>query len=253
MKFYHFIFLISILNPVFAQQKINVTKYPNGTETFELITKFDSTFIVNYANGNRESTCKLKANTMDGLYKRWYENGNKMWEKEMHNNKANGTSKYYNIRGELIAQFNYNNDTITDTIFLKKNVHFILGKILFSSVVYGGAEYADGRSNVSENSGPFAYFTMNTAQLDTLKPPKLIGSFKSDGQGNFLCIVSKGKIGLYPTAIKIETLKAPFTGIPSTPSMSGNESWDLSLPISINQAETFKILVIKHTSVGYAP
>jgi hypothetical protein len=251
-KLFFFLFIFS-LNELYAQQKINYLKYPDGTETYHLITKIDTLAIVNYPNGKRESMCKLKNGLMQGTYSRWHENGNKMWVKEMNNGLVNGKSMFYNNKAELIAELIYKNGALKDTIFLKPEVHIIIGKINYSSIVYGGAQNADGSSNVSENSGPFINYSMYAVLLDSIKKPAFICSYKSDMQGDFMISVPSGNIGLYPAATKIDSLKPPYDRIPENRSMSGNDTWDVNLPITITKSEIIKTVNLMHTSVGYAP
>lgn len=251
-KLFFFLFVFS-LNTLCAQQKINSIKYPDGTETYHLISKIDTSEIVNYTNGKRESICKLKNGLMHGTYSRWYENGNKMWTKEMKNGIVDGKLMFYNKKAELMAELIYKNGVLTDTVFLKPNVHLIIGKIRYSSIVYGGAENADGRSNVSENTGPFINYSMYAVLLDSIKNPAFLCSYKSDMKGDFMITVPSGNIGLYPATTKIDSLKPPYKSIPENRNMSGNDSWDVTLPIMISKSEVIKTVNLLHSSVGYAP
>ena len=237
----------------FAQQKINLVSYPDGASSYHLITKTDTTYISSYPNSKREARCRLKNGAMHGTYTRWYSNGNKMWEKEMQNDKAQGKCNYYSINGELIAELMNSNDSIADTLFLKPDQHIIIGSIKFSSKVYGGAENANGTSNISENSGALTNYSMLLVKLDIENKPVLISNFKSDVQGQFVISVPKGTVAIYPSNIKLDDLKPPYTGIPATMSGSSNESWDLKLPIEIKKNEPLKIITLTHYSVGYAP
>ncbi len=115
------------------------------------------------------------------------------------------------------------------------------------------AENADGRSNVSENTGPFINYSMYAVLLDSIKKPAFICSYKSDMKGDFIITVPSGNIGLYPATTKIDSLKPPYNGIPENRNMSGNDSWDVTLPLMISKSEAIKTVNLLHSSVGYAP
>jgi hypothetical protein len=248
-----FCILICSLNAVYAQQKINYIKFPDGTETYHLISKIDTSVIVNYPNGKRESICKLKNGVMHGTYLRWYENGNKMWVKEMNTDLAHGKLMFYSNKGELLVELIYKNGRLSDTVSIKPKVHVMIGKISYNSKVYGGAQNEDGRANVSENTGPFINYSMYATLLDSIKKPLFIGSYKSDMKGDFMITVPTGNIGLYPSTLKIDSLKPPYLRIPTTINMSGNDAWDVTLPIMITKSEVIKTVNLMYSSVGYAP
>ncbi len=253
MKLPFIILFFFLVKCTFAQQKINLITYPNGATSYHLITKTDTTYVANYANNKREARCRLRNGAMHGTYTRWYTNGNKMWVKEMQNDAAQGKCNYYSTNGELMAELIYSNDTIADTLFLKPNQPIILGSIKYNSKVYGGVENVDGTSNISENVGPLINYSMQVLKLDDANKPLLIGNFKSDVRGQFVIAVPVGQIDLYPANIKLDDIKPPYNGIPATMSMSGNENWDLKLPIEITKSEPLKIITLTHYSVGYAP
>jgi hypothetical protein len=253
MKLPHIILFFILVECAFAQQKINLITYPNGATSFHLITKADTTYIANYPNSKIEAKCRIRNGAMQGSYNRWYNNGNKMWVKEMQNDKAQGKCSYYNTKGELLAELIYSKDTIADTLFLKPNQPIILGSIKYNSKVYGGVENADGSSNISENVGPLINYAMQVFKVDSLKKPQLINSSKSDVQGQFVIAVPVGQIAIYPATIKLDDIKTPYNAIPTAMSMSGNESWDLKLPIEIKKNEPLKIITLTQYSVGYAP
>lgn len=248
------IFCLLVLSKLcYAQSTQNEITFPDGTKTYHLVSKSDTTFYVYYPNKVKEAECKLKSDELYGLYHRYYSNGKKMWSKQMENGITHGKSSYYNLRGELILELNYNNGKITDTIFVKPNTHILLGNISYNSKVYGGADNGDGRSNVSEVEGPYKNIEMNVVKLDSLKKPQYLSSIKTDLWGNFMTTVPIGNIGIYPKHIKLESLNLPYNAIPSQMSMSANENWDVKLPIEISKYEKIKIINLKHYSVGYAP
>lgn len=250
---YSFLIFTIICLKTFAQQKLNYMKHVDGTETYLLTSKTDTFFIVNDSRGKKEVECKTRNGHLHGTYKRWYENGSFMWIKKMDHGKANGIAQYFNEKGEKIAELNYAQNIVVDTIYLKSNIHLILGKINFNSKIYGGMEREDGRSNISENSGPMINYSMFVAQLDTIKAIKKLGKFKTDMFGEFIILVPEGIIGLYPNKVTIESIKPPFNGIPGELGKNGSENWNGNLPLNIPKKASLHQLVLEHNSVGYAP
>ncbi|HRG58908.1 MAG TPA: hypothetical protein PK323_08090 [Bacteroidia bacterium] len=246
-------YLLSIVKLCHAQKKENEITFPDGTKTFHLISKSDTTFYVYYPNKLKEAECKLKGGELHGMYLRYYINGKKMWSKEMKNGITDGKSSFYNLKGELILELNYKNGKIIDTILVKTNINILLGNISYNSKVYGGVDYGDGRSNVSEVEGAYKNLEMNVVKLDSLKKPRYLNTIKTDLWGNFVTTVPYGSIGIYPKQIKLEDLSAPYNSIPSQINRSGNENWDVKLPINIKKNESINIVNLKHYSVGYAP
>lgn len=255
MKYIFIIILFIIeITPGFSQHKEVIITFADGTEMYHLYKTTDTIFIVQYPNKKKEAECVLRNGELDGLYTRWYENGNKMWTKEMKQGIANGKSSFYNNKGELVLTLLYRHGMVTDTIVSKSGSCVLLGNIWYSSTVYGGAENADGSSNISSTEGPFKNFEMNLVKLDSIRKPQLIGKFKSDYQGNFMVIVSNAaNYGVYPKYTNIEELSPPYHSIPSQMSRSGNENWDVKLPFEFKKNEVLKIVSLKHYSVGYAP
>jgi hypothetical protein len=72
-------------------------------------------------------------------------------------------------------------------------------------------------------------------------------------KGDFMITVPSGNIGLYPATTKIDSLKPPYKSIPENRNMSGNDSWDVTLPIMISKSEVIKTVNLLHSSLGYAP
>jgi hypothetical protein len=248
-----FLLIVSQFKFAFSQQKDKLIVYNDGTACFHLISKTDTTFTVIYPNKKKEAECVLRNGELHGLYKRWYENGNKMWIQAMENGILNGQSSFFNHKGELILTLFYKNGELIDTLFSKPNIHLLMGKLKYKSIVYGGVEREDGRSNVSETEGVYKNIEMNLVKLDSIKKPELIVKIKSDQFGNFIALVPTGNLGIYPTHIKLEDLKPPYSNIPAQRSMSGSDNWNVNFPIKIYKNEIIKTITIAHSSVGYAP
>lgn len=236
----------------YSQDTTQLAKYSDGTKSFWLISKADTTLCYDYPNGKKESRRAFKNNQVTGTYTRWYENGKKMWEKELVKNVQEGKTVLYNEKGSKIAEFNYVDGKISDTLFLKDNIHLVLGNVTYSSKVYGGMEREDGSSNISENSGPYQNFKMYGAKVDSLKKPEKIQDFKTDFNGDFFMMVPNGKISFFPASTSIEKLNhGEFYPQEKTWS-SGQDGWNFGKPFIIND-ERIVIIQLHYSSVGYAP
>jgi hypothetical protein len=175
-----------------------------------------------------------------------------MWEKEMKADRVQGISRLYGPDGKLIASFQIQDGRITRTDYLKEGIFLLCGHVESHSKVYGGVEYADGRSNVSEHSGAYKFRKMYAALVDSGKPSLLLGHFKTDFLGDFFILCSKGKIGLFPDEFKISQIKGNMFLEPSRPSSSGHSNWSADvLPIFTEPG--LKEIKITYSSVGYAP
>lgn len=252
MKQLIIVFILLLGLHAYSQDTTQLVKFYDGTKSFWLISKSDTTLCYDYPNGKKESRRTFKNNQVTGTYTRWYENGKKMWEKELVKNIQEGKTILYNEKGTKIAEFNYTQGAISDTIYLKENIHLVLGNVSYSSTVYGGMERADGSSNVSKSSGPYQNFKMYGAKVDSLKKPVKIQNFKTDFNGDFFITVPEGKISFFPATTKITDVLPGQYYPKEIASMSGNSGWNFTQPFIIGDK---KILFIQlhHSSVGYAP
>jgi hypothetical protein len=237
-----------------AQDTVNFVRYYDGTKTFELRTKKDTVLISTYPNGKKESGRTVKKFQISGTYKRWYNNGKIMWEREIVKNQAHGITKYYSDKGVKVAELKFENGVITDTVFMMKNIRLVLGKITSSSTVYGGAVNEDGTSNVSSYSGPYMYCAMYAAKVDSLKKPVLVQHFRSDHNGEFFIIAPVGKISFFPKSIPIEKLNVGEFYPPTIMNRSGHDGWTVTpCPLHIKTNSILSVVLIQFVSVGYAP
>jgi len=253
MKTLFVIIFIGFFTNTFAQDTIELVTYNDGAKSFKRITSKDTSQVYLYPGGKRESVCQLVNWEPSGTYTRWYENGKMMWQKELSNAVSNGKSVFYDKNGVKIAELIFTNGKITDTIFIRENTHFILGKVTYTSTVYGGAVRKDGSSNVSERSGAFANFSMYAASVDSIKKPVLVSKFKSDFNGDFCIVVPTGKIGFFPQSINIASLEAGQFTIPEFMQRSGSSSWTKQGPFEVTKTDRILLIELHNTSVGYAP
>jgi hypothetical protein len=238
---------------LFAQDTTELIKFNDGTKSFKLITKNDTNYIYLYPNEKRESIRPIKNDKVTGKYSRWYENGKLMWEKELLNGIQNGKTVLYDQKGTKVAELNYDKGILKDTVYLKEQIHLIIGKITYSSKVYGGMQREDGSSNISEHSGPYMNYSMYTAKIDSLKKSELIQNFKSDFNGDFFVLVPEGKIAFFPKNIDIKTLLPGHYDFPQKVNYTGNESWSMNGPTIITKDDLILFITLHHSSVGYAP
>ncbi|MDD3875858.1 MAG: hypothetical protein PHT69_04515 [Bacteroidales bacterium] len=248
------IILISLLTlSLCAQDTTNLFVNYDGSESFTITTQNDTMLVWVYPNGKKESVFAFIGGESSGVYTRWYDNGRPMWVKNIENSKENGLSTYYSSNGERVASFNYNNGLIVDTVYVKRGTHIVLGKILSTSKVYGGAVREDGSSNISEYSGPYAHCAMYAAIVDSVKTPEFISRFKTDYNGDFFLIVPEGSISFFPEEINIEMVPPGEFYIP--PSISGSTSiaWKEMSPLNVGIGTSVHHVELQHSSVGYAP
>lgn len=253
MKILLSIFLLVLFSSVYAQDTLDLVNYYDGTKSFKLATEKDTSQIFMYENGKVESQIFMYNEEYNGIYLRYYKNGNLMWRKYLRNAIEEGKTTYYNDKGIKVAEFNLKNGKITDTLFLKKNTHLILGKITSSSIVHGGAQHEDGRSNISEYHGPFANFSMYAVKVDSQNAPVFISNLKSDFKGDFFILSSVGKIGFFPSTEKIENLPKDKYCLTQIYESSGNSSWSIKGTNEVKQNDLILYLELHYSSVGYAP
>lgn len=236
-----------------AQDTTQLVKYFDKTKTFWLVSKKDTMIYSYYPNGKKESERKYNYNGKTIVYKRWYENGKLMWERETVNEIAHGKSVFYDAKGIKVAELNFEKGIVSDTVFIKEGIHLVLGKITTRSVVYGGMQREDGSSNVSDYTGPWMYCSMYAAKVDSIKKPELIQYFRSDHKGEFFILAPEGTVGYFPKSVPIEKLvPGEFYPVGKVHS-SGQEGWSIRGPQIIRKEDVLLLVEIHHESVGYAP
>ena len=236
-----------------AHDTAQLVKQYDKSKTFWLISKTDTVMYSCYPNGKKESERKYNYNGKSILYKRWYENGKLMWERETVNDIANGKTIFYDSKGIKIAELNFKNGIVSDTVFIKDGIHLVLGKITSRSVVYGGMQREDGSSNVSDYTAPWMYCSMYAAKVDSIKKPELIQYFRSDHKGEFFIIAPEGTIGYFPKATAIEQLNPGEFYPVGKVNYSGHEGWSVRGQQIIKKEDLLIFVELYHESVGYAP
>lgn len=253
MKYLSGIFFVVFASLGFSQDTIEFIKFNDGTKSFKLTTKKDTSLIYIYPNGKKESSRPMRKNQITGKYSRWYESGKLMWEKELVNGIQEGSAIFFDEKGKKVAELTYEKGIIVDTVFIQEDLHLILGKITYHSKVYGGMQREDGSSNISEYSGPFMNCSMYAAKIDSLKKPEFIQNFKSDYNGDFFILAPEGRIGYFPKSIDIKSLASGEYHIPKRRWSSGNEGWDLQGPTEVGKESDLLFILLNYSSVGYAP
>jgi hypothetical protein len=236
-----------------AQDTTQLVKYFDKTKTFWLVSEKDTMMYSYYPNGKKESERKYNFNGKTIVYKRWYENGKLMWERETVNDIAHGKTVFYDAKGIRMAELNFENGMVSDTVFIKKGTHLVLGKITSRSVVYGGMQREDGSSNVSDYTAPWMYNSMYAAKVDSLKKPELIQYFRSDHKGEFFILAPEGTVGYFPKATPIEKLNPGEFYPVGREHSSVHEGWSIRGAQLIRKEDLLLIVEIHHESVGYAP
>ena len=235
-----------------AQDTLNFQRNYNGTSSFWLITKGDTNLVSTYPNHKKATQQQLKNHVETGKFFRWYENGKLMCELQKINGLAEGKAIYYDKSGNKLAEFFFEKDSIKNSVFHNKELHFIFGKVDYSSKVYGGMQREDGSSNISENSGDFKQLKIKVYRVDSLKAPVLVSEVFTDLKGEFFLSAPKGNLGFFPEiSSKKNILPGQFCPI-EEPHPSGNASWSLPCPLKVGNEKLIRVK-LHYSSVGYAP
>lgn len=244
----------SITTSVFGQDTTLIHQSPYGNYAIKIITSTDTVETGFYSKGKTEYTIKRDKATKKILYTRYYRNGKKMWIKEWRNDTENGKCSFFNTGGTKIAEFDYSQGVIRDTVFIAPNMYLLLGKMSYTSTVYGGMQREDGSSNVSSSSGPYSYHHMKLIRIDSPKgkvPDEFY--FTSDFQGEFIVVLKPGKYGLFPKDFSSKDVTPDMFSPQVKPSGSTFENWNINSPIIIERSKQVNYFDFHHTTVGYAP
>jgi len=252
MKGLLLIFLSLVLTDGWSQDTLRHVNNPDGSRTFVLVQGNDTLLKGVYGNGVTESVVQQIGGVPSGRYTRYYENGEKMWERQLVKSIPEGRSVFYNSKGKRIAELQYERGVITDTLYVKPGIHLIIGRLTFTSKVYGGMEREDGGSNISENSGPFRHQRMYTVKVDSSSSPKKLCSFTSDRNGDFITTVPNAAIGFFTAETDLAKIPQGAFCPPPAMHMSGNDGWSMSEPLNVN-GRSIILFELNHFSVGYAP
>lgn len=245
---------VFLSNLSYTQDTTLIHQSPYGNFTYRITSKTDTLEIGYYSKNKTEYTIQRDKNTKKTLYTRYYRNGKKMWIKEWMRENENGNCSYYNVQGNKVAEFNYSEGIIRDTLFLAPNTQLLFGKLSYSSTVYGGMQREDGTSNVSAHSGPYSNHHMKLIRIDAAKgkiPDECY--FTSDFQGEFIVIIKPGKYGLFPKDFSSKNVNENMFAPEIKPTGSTLEHWNINSPIVIEKNKKINYFDFHHTSVGYAP
>lgn len=247
------ILLLSAASQCFAQDTISRSQYINGTKSFIIIDNGDTVLHSYYSNGQLEGIRHFSVINERNKYERYYQNGKKMWEMKLVKNQPEGIATYYNEKGKKIAQFDWENGEIKDTLFRDPKTKFMLGRSTYYSVVYGGMVREDGSSNVSGGEGIHMFQDFYTVKLDTtIDEQSVYKEFTTDFNGYFMVCVEKGQYGLFPKHFDIKQVKSTMTTPSGLHNGGINSSWNISSTLNFNQ-KNYQFVKLHFHSVGYAP
>lgn len=239
----------------YSQDTLVLANYNDGSKMIQVNSKKGSIIYCYYDALKLESKQIKDSLTGVTLYTRYYRNGKTMWEKSIHHGIENGRSRYFNNQGVKVAEFEYKNGFIIDTLFLKAKTNLLFGKATYSFVVYGGMENEDGTSNVHESSGPYIHLIMKLVNIDAKKKGTTMKEvfFTTDYQGCFFTIIPAGTYGVFPKDYPLAEIKKGQYSTDSQAGKSWNSQWDIKGPILISIKSQINSTSILHSSVGYAP
>lgn len=245
----------SFLVIVNSQDTLVLANYNDGSKMIQVNSKKDSIIYCYYDAVKLESKQIKDPLTGVTIYTRYYRNGKIMWEKSIHRGIENGRSRYFNNQGIKVAEFEYRNGFLIDTLYLKAKTYLLFGKASYSSVVYGGMQNEDGTSNIQKSEGPYIHLNM---KLVNIEAPKKVNStkevfFTTDFQGNFFTVIQLGTYGIFPKDYPLSSIyKGQYASEPQA-GKSWNSQWDIKGPLLISTHSKINHTAIFHSSVGYAP
>lgn len=236
-----------------SQDTLSHNKRYQGGETTLLALAEDTFFRCTYPSGELESIRPYTQLFKTTLYKRYYKNGKQLWNREMLNGQANGTTVFFNEKGKEIASFEFKNDTLIDTNFINEKIPFVFGRATYRSVVYGGMVREDGTSNVSRRKGTYMFTPMYTVKLDsTVEEQSMYKHFYTDFNGYYFVCLEKGNFGFFPKYQDIKKVTSQM-GAPRPDMGGGSQSqWNIREPIQIDDQFYYRVDLFMN-SVGYAP
>lgn len=255
MKNITFYFFCCFISLGYSQDTIVLANYGDGGKMIQVNSKKEIAIYSYYDATKLESKQILDTITGITLYTRYYRNGKTMWEKSIKRSIENGRSRYFNNLGVKVAEFDYKNGFIIDTIFLKSKTHLLFGKASYSSIVYGGMQNEDGTSNVQEMQGPYVHLNMKLVNIDAKKKGAMMKEvfFTTDFHGNFFTVIPTGTYGIFPKDFPLSSIyEGQYASDPQA-GKSWNSQWDIKGPLLISPKSQINSTSIFHSSVGYAP
>ena len=253
MKNFILLLFIGVTLLGFGQDTLSGYVNYDKTSTYLLSDGIDTFTVFNYANGEREEKISYSLTKSKGIHERFYPNGKTMWVKEMQGAYANGKAAYFDEKGKRVAEFNYKNDTIIDTLFLSNKKTLLLGKMTYSSVIHGGMMREDGTSNISQSSGNRAHVDMYTVKMDkSAAQQKIYKEFRTANNGEFFLCLEEGDFGFFNKSFPISDVQTNMGTPITTAGMSMHANWNIKSPIKIKK-NCYNFINLHYSSVGYAP
>lgn len=245
-------FLTIVLNWATAQDTLNKIVQFDNRIAYLLVNKRDTIQAFTYPTGRIESKIRMKKGEMTGLYQRFYENGNIMWEKQLVKGKAEGLCIFYDGSGNKTAEIEMKEDTLYKTQFIQPGKIIYSGHIHSTSVVHGGMQREDGSSNISRHEGPYRNVKMVLAKVFKNQAPMKVEVFETDQFGNFMVVLNPGEYGFFQHHISLDKVPPGMYIQEGGTWMSGHSSAGISPSPgeSLGPVHSFKI---HFSSVGYAP
>jgi hypothetical protein len=242
-----------VLNTLlFAQDTTFIEQRSYSGKLVSVISGADTTYVGYYKNGKIESVRQLTHNRIDGYYKRWYPNGQLMWQKNVLNSLENGKCTYYNKKGKKVAEFIYEKGVITDTLFLKSCGTLLFGKATWYSVVHGGAYKGKDYVAPVNQIYPFMNYPLRLVSIkDTASIPTLADTIETDAYGSFFVCLTKGKYGFFPPESDLKKL-LPGQYCPLPQKRSGYAFWNMKAPLKIEKQKAV-FFNLHYSSVVNAP
>lgn len=239
----------------FGQDTLGRATYSGVLRQYVIVFGQDTVMQVFYADG----TLKSERRRTEGnkfSYKRYYPNGQLMWEQVLVDEKTVGKASFYDEKGKVAGIFSFQDGVIVDTIALSRKHTLLLGSATHFSKVYGGMERVRRDDEpIEEDNGPWkTMFTpMYVVKLDSTKTTQTkYRSFETDFKGDFMLVLPKGVYGFFPEHHSLESITAKQGGPLSVQGKSHHSTWSPSAPTIITNQKLIRVY-LHSTSVGYAP
>ncbi len=247
-----FFILINIVG--YSQDTLLIEEnYYYGNKIIQVNSSKDTIQYEYAKNGKLLSILPITRTSIPVHYIRFYTNGKKMWDKTLINSVEQGNSVFYSEIGKKIAVLSYENGRISDTLYIHPNVHIFIGKITYSSIVYGGMELENGQSNVSESSGPLSFYPFKLIEINS--EAKTEHHYTCDRFGNYF--IGTPRInrvyGFFPENYPKELVRKNLLFPETDMHMSGSTSWSLTSTFNVSKTSMLTEIQIQSSSVGYAP
>lgn len=237
----------------FAQDTTLIEQRTYSGKLVRVVNAADTTYIGYYKNGKIESVRQFVHNRIDGYYKRWYQNGQLMWTKNMLNSLENGNCSYYNKKGKKVAEFVYEKGIIKDTVFLNSPQTILFGKATWYSVVHGGVYKGKNAENTAPSAQNYPYinylFRIVTIK-DTVSIPVLTDSIETDAYGSFFICLPKGSYGFFPPDYDMKQLKSGQYCPPPQTTRYSNSGWNMYAALKIEKQKMMFFLLHSSTVVN---